>query len=103
LWCPSGVVPAKLSSPLSRTATGNVERWCALHPKHRAVRDWLVFEGYRSSLCRLVGHSLVEDEGVCLFDPTPTRTVNRYREEMTEEEYVLVLAARQLVHVDNRI
>jgi hypothetical protein len=50
--------------------------------------------------------SLVEDEGVCLFDPTPTRTVNRYpflREEMTEEEYVLVLAARQLVHVDHRI
>ena len=85
----------------------NVERWCHIHPEHKPVRGWLVFEGYtRFGFCRFIAHSVVEDEHGRLFDPTPTRASHRHpflREEMSEEEYLLVLSARQLDRVDHRL
>ena len=91
--------------PVEQDCHGNVEVWCKAHPGHKPVRGWLVFERYsRPGFCRFIAHSVVEDEQGQLFDPTPTRASRRHpfvRDESVEEEFLLMLAARQLVHLDH--
>jgi hypothetical protein len=45
------------------------------------------------------------DENGKLFDLTPTRAAPRYpflHNHLTDEEFVLMVSARQLVHLDHR-
>jgi hypothetical protein len=49
---------------------------------------------------------VVEDEDGVLFDITPSRASRRYpflRDELTEEEYVLLITSRKLVNLDHNL
>jgi hypothetical protein len=85
----------------------NVDLWCRDRPDHKPVRGWLVLESYpRPDIWRFVAHSVVQDEQGRLFDPTPPSAARKYlflRTDMVDEEYLLMLSARQLVHVDHRL
>jgi hypothetical protein len=74
---------------------------------HRPVRRWLMLESYpRQGVCRFVAHSVVVDEQGRLFDLTPSSAAPKYpflKEKMSEEEYLLMLSVRRLVHVDHRL
>lgn len=91
--------------PEAQDCHGTVDRWCRAHPSHKPTRGWFVLEGYpQPDICRFVAHSVVEDEQGRLFDPTPPLASRRYRflkDELTDEEFMLLLSARQLVHVDH--
>jgi len=67
----------------------------------------VVFEVYTPlGLCRFIPHSVVEDEDGVLFDITPSRASRRYpflRDELTEEEYVLLITSRKLVNLDHNL
>ena len=67
----------------------------------------MVFEVYSPlSFCRFIAHSAVKDKAGALFDITPSRASRRYpflKDELTEEEYVLLIASRQLVHLDHNL
>jgi hypothetical protein len=80
---------------------------CKGHSSHVPVRGWVVFEVYtRLGLCRFIPRSVVEDEDRVLFDITPARASKRYpflKDEMTEEEYVLLITSRKLVNLDHRL
>ena len=93
--------------PAAQDCHRNVDLWCRARPVHKAIRGWLVLEGYpRPDVWRFVAHSVVEDQRGRLFDPTPPVAAGKYpftRTEMVEEEYLLMLSARQLVHVDHRL
>jgi hypothetical protein len=71
------------------------------------VRGWVVFEVYTPlGLCRFIPHSVVEDEHGMLFDITPSRASRCYpflKDEMTEEEYILLITSRKLVNLDHRL
>jgi hypothetical protein len=66
-----------------------------------------VLDGYlQLGIWRFVAHSVVQDEQGRLLDLTPPSAARTYpflSDEMTEEEYLLMLSARQLVHVDHRL
>jgi hypothetical protein len=67
----------------------------------------VVFEVYSPlGFCRFIPHSVVEDEEGVLFDITPSRASRRYpflKDELTEEEYVLLITSRQLLHLDHKL
>jgi hypothetical protein len=67
----------------------------------------VVFEVYTPlGLCRFIPYSVVEDEDGVLFDITPSRASRRYpflRDELTEEEYVLLITSRKLVNLDHNL
>jgi hypothetical protein len=93
--------------PDEQDCHANVDRWCRLHPEQEPVRGWLVHESWLSQgFCRFAAHSVVQDERGELFDLTPTRAVRRYpflHNHLTDEEFVLMVSARQLVHLDHHI
>ena len=91
--------------PVEQACHANVDDWCLRHPTDRPVRGWLLHESWLSQgFCRFAAHSVVLDENGELFDPTPTRAARRYpflRHHLTDEEFVLMVSARQLVHLDH--
>lgn len=94
-------------SPVEQACHSNVDKWCRSHQKHQAVRGWLVHESWLpQGFCRFAPHSVVLDERGELFDLTPTRAIRRYpflRHHLTDEEFLLMISARQLVHLDHRL
>src|SRR3979490_1529128 len=92
--------------PAEQDCHRNVDLWCRARPEHKPVRGWLILENHpRLGVCRFVAHSVIEDERARLFDLTPSAASQRYpflRTEMVDEEYLLMLSARHLVHVDHR-
>jgi hypothetical protein len=94
-------------SPIEQACHSNVDKWCRSHQKHQAVRGWLVHESWLpQGFCRFAPHSVVLDERGELFDLTPTRATGRYpflRHHLTDEEFLLMISARQLVHLDHRL
>jgi len=93
--------------PAEQDCHHNVDLWRKGHPSHVPVRGWVVFEVYTPlGLCRFIPHSVVEDEDGVLFDITPSRASRRYpflRDELTEEEYVLLITSRKLVNLDHNL
>jgi hypothetical protein len=93
--------------PAEQDCHRNVDLWCKGHPSHMPVRGWVIFEVYSPlGFCRFISHSVVEDEDGVLFDITPTRASKRYpflNDEMTEEEYVLLITSRKLVNLDHHL
>jgi hypothetical protein len=93
-------------APIPQACHANVDEWCKNHPKHRAIRGWLVHESWLPlGFCRFAPHSVALDENGELFDLTPPRAAPRYpflRNHLTDEEFVLMVSARQLVHLDHR-
>lgn len=85
----------------------NVDDWVKGHPEHRAVRGWLVHESWLpQGFCRFAAHSVVQDERGELFDLTPTMAAQRYpflHNHLTDEEFILMVSARHLVHLDHRV
>lgn len=94
-------------SPVEQACHSNVDRWVRSHPTHRAVRGWFVYESWLPlGLCRFAPHSVVLDEHGELFDLTPTRAVRRYpflRHHLTDDEILLMVSARRLVHLDHHL
>jgi hypothetical protein len=93
--------------PVEQDCHRNVDLWCKDHPSHTPVHGWVVFEVYTPlGLCRFIPHSVVEDEHGFLFDITPSRASRRYpflKDELTEEEYVLLITSRQLLNLDHKL
>jgi hypothetical protein len=93
--------------PAEQDCHRNVDLWCKAHPSHVPVRGWVVFEVYTLlGLCRFVPHSVVGDEDRILFDLTPSRASRRYpflKDELIEEEYVLLITSRRLLHLDHKL
>lgn len=79
----------------------NVEVWCQLHPSHRPVRGWLVLDYSEQRRYRFMAHSLIEDEEGHRFDLTAYTGHPFLEFEGVEEEFVLLMSARQLTHVDH--
>lgn len=92
-------------APVEQACHSNVDEWCLSHPTHRAVRGWLLHESWLpQGFCRFAAHSVVRDEQGLLFDLTPTRATRRYPflpNHLSDEEFVLMVSARQLVHLDH--
>jgi hypothetical protein len=93
--------------PVMQDCHGNVDLWCRVRADHKPVRGWLMLESYpRQGVCRFVAHSVVVDEQGRLFDLTPSSAARKcpfLKEKMSEEEYLLMLSVRRLVHVDHRL
>lgn len=93
--------------PVEQACHSNVDEWCLSHPTHRPVRGWLVYESWLAQgFCRFAPHSVVLDQHGELFDLTPTRAVQKYpflRDHLTDEEFVLMVSSRRLVHLDHRL
>ncbi len=87
--------------PAQNDCHRNVEAWCRLHPSHRPVRGWLVFDYSEQRRYRFISHSLVEDEEGHRFDITAYTGHPFLEFEGIEEEFVLLMSARQLTHVDH--
>jgi hypothetical protein len=93
--------------PAEQDCHRNVDLWCKDHPSHAPVRGWAVFEVYSPlGFCRFIPLSGVEDEAGILFDITPSRASRRYpflKDELTEDEYVLLITNRQLINLDHKL
>ena len=89
----------------------NIDWWVNNHPKTNAIRGWLLFDFYKTSmgllrLVRFTAQSLVEDEDGTLHDITPSRASQRYpfiRHNGSEEEFISLVEGQHLVNLDLKI
>jgi hypothetical protein len=89
----------------------NVDWWVLSHPESRAIRGWLIFDFFKTSMgllpfVRFTAHSLVEDEDGTLHDITPSGASKRYpfiRHQGDEKEFISLVEEHQLINLDLKL
>lgn len=86
----------------------NAEAWVALHPQHRVVRGWVVFDYQLSAIpmVRFQAHSVVEDADGRLIDVTPregSRPLPFLLHPDGNEMFELVVSRREIVSISHRL
>lgn len=94
--------------PLPHECHRNAEAWVALHPAHRVVRGWLVYDYSLSAvpMMRFQAHSVVEDDEGQLIDVTPHEARGPtpfLRHPDGNEMFDLVVSKREIISISHRL
>jgi len=86
----------------------NADAWVSLHPHHRVVRGWLLFDYSLSQfpMMRFQAHSAVEDENGRLLDVTPHDApgpLHFLRHPDGNDMFDLAVSRREIVSISHRL
>jgi hypothetical protein len=82
---------------------GNVMTWLEHHPKHRAVRGWVLADYLAVGFVRFFSHSVIETEDGALMDITPNAAPWQYlfiRHAGSEDSYAEIVEGDSIVSID---